>query len=127
MRAVQRDPIGLLLALADGKLTATRLPDVAAGAQPLHALAISGAGMKPVTVLLDPSTDLIRAQRYQLPASAGAVSEMEETFSDYRSIDGLQVAFAASVTRAGAPFVSRRVKTFEYNVALDPSLFVKPS
>jgi zinc protease len=124
---VQRDTIGLLLALADGKLTATRLPDVAAGAQQLHALAISGAGMKPVTVLLDPSTDLIRAQRYQLPASAGAVSEMEETFSDYRSVDGLQVAFAASVTRAGAPFVSRRVKTFEYNVALDPSLFVKPS
>jgi zinc protease len=111
---VQRDTIGLLLALADGKVTAARLPDVPDGSRQLHALAISGAGLKPLTVLLDPSTDLIRAQRYQLPASAGAVSEIEETF-------------AATVTRAGLPFVSRRVKTFEYNVALNPSLFVKPS
>ena len=124
---VQRDTIGLLLALADGKLTATRLPDVADGARQLHALAISGAGLKPLTVLLDPSTDLIHAQRYQLPASPGAISEMEETFSDYRSVDGLQVAFSASMTRAGVAIVSRRVKSFEYNVVLDPSLFVKPS
>ncbi|HET7217867.1 MAG TPA: pitrilysin family protein [Vicinamibacterales bacterium] len=124
---VQRDSIGLLLALADGKLTATRLPDVVDGAQQLRALAISGAGMKPLTVLLDPSTDLIRAQRYQLPAGPGAVSEMEETFSEYRSIDGLQVAFMASVTRGGVQVFTRRVRTFECNVALEPSLFVKPS
>ena len=43
---------------------------------------------------------------------------MEEQFSDYRSVDGLQVAFAAVVEAGGLPVLTRRVRTFEYNVSL---------
>jgi len=124
---VQRDVVGLLLALADGKASARRLPDVQAGGRELHALGIAAKGMRPLTLLLDPATDLILAQRYDVPTGSGTTSPMEETFSDYRSIDGLQVAFSAVVRRAGTPFLSRRLKSFEYNVPLDSSLFVKPS
>jgi hypothetical protein len=83
--------------------------------------------MRALTILLDPVTDLILAQRYELPTGSGTTSLMEETFSDYRNVDGLQVAFTALVRRAGAPFLSRQVKTFEYNVPLDSTLFIKPS
>ena len=124
---VQRDVISLLLALADGKVTANRLPDVTDGGRELPALAITARGMRPLTIVLDPATDLLLAQRYELPAGVGKSAVIEETFSDYRSVDGLQVAFRALVRRAGAPFLSRQVTTFEYNLPLDPLLFIRPS
>jgi hypothetical protein len=93
----------------------------------VHALTVTGAGMPAVTLLLDPASGLVRAQRYEATAGAGATSSMEERFSDYRSIDGLQIAFTASIKKDGVPFVSRRVQRFEYNIPLDAQLFVKPS
>ncbi len=42
---------------------------------------------------------------------------MEEQFSDYQRVDGLQVAFAAVVEAGGLPVLTRRVRTFEYNAA----------
>jgi zinc protease len=124
---VQRDVIGLLIALADGKILARRLPDITEDRRSFHALAAAGAGMPPVTLLLDPESGLIQAQRYEAPSGTGGRSAMEESFSDYRSVDGLQIAFSASVKRNGVPFVSRRVLRFEYNVPLDAQLFTKPS
>jgi hypothetical protein len=122
---VQRDVIGLLLALADGKVPATRLPDVVDDGRGFTALGVGGA-MQPVVLLLDPATDLIRAQRYEAPAAAGGRETVEEQFSDYRNIDGLQVAFAAVVQAAGLPILTRRVRTFEYNVPLAVELFTRP-
>jgi zinc protease len=124
---VQRDVVGLLLALADGKVSARRLPDVQTGGREVRALGIAARGLRPLILLLDPSTDLILAQRYDVPGGSGTTLQMEESFSDYRNINGLQVAFSAVVRRAGAPFLSRQLKTFESNVPLELSLFVKPS
>jgi hypothetical protein len=52
---------------------------------------------------------------------------MEEIYSDYRSVDGLQVAFSASMKKDGVPVLTRQVLRFEYNVPLDSQLFTKPS
>jgi hypothetical protein len=124
---IQRDTIGLLIALADGRISARRRPDVVEDRRSFHVLTVSGAGMPAVTLLLDPQTGLIRAQRYEAPTGVGLRAAMEESFSDYRSIDGLQIAFSASVSRDGVPFLNRRVQRFEYNVPLDAQLFTKPS
>jgi zinc protease len=123
---IQRDVIGLLLALSDGRLEARRLEDVVADGRGWRAIDVGGAGMSGVTMLLDPATDLVRGQRYAVPGAAGKPAQMEETFSDYRSVDGLQVAYTAAVKRDGLPFLVRRVRSFEYNVALDRSLFSRP-
>jgi zinc protease len=124
---VQRDVVGLLLALVDGKVSATRLADLVEGGRGLPAIRVGGQGIQPVTVLLDPSSDLILAQRYEVPAGQAATALMEEIFSDYRNVDGLQVAFSATVRKSGVPFLTRRLRTFEYNIPLDPALFTKPS
>ena len=119
---VQRDVIGLLLALVDGKVGATRLPDVVNRDRRLTALGVGGA-IKAVVLLLDPATHLIVAQRYDADRGARRV---EEQFSDYRSVNGLQVAFSAVVQIDGLPAATRRVRTFEYNVPLAADLFTWP-
>jgi zinc protease len=124
---VQRDIIGLLLALADGKVPATRLPDVVEDGHGLTAIGVGGGAMHAVVLLLDPVTDLIRAQRYEVVAGDGARSTMEEQFSDYKRVDGLQVAFAAVVESGGLPVLTRRVRTFEYNLPLAADLFTRPA
>ena len=120
---VQRDVVGLLLALADGKLKATRLPDITEDGRVLPALRVGGTGMQPVTLVLDPSSGLVLAERYAVPPG----DAVEEQFSDYRSIGGVKVAFGATVRKGGQPFVSRRVHSVGYNIPLDPALFTKPS
>jgi zinc protease len=120
---IQRDILGLLLAATDGKLTATRAADVTDHGRTLPAITFTAKDMLPVTLVLDPDTDLVVAERYE--PSPGML--IEEQYSDYRAINGLHVAFSASVRRDGQPFVNRRVRSFEYNVPLDPALFTKPS
>ena len=123
--AVQRDSILMLLGLADGRLSATRLPDVTDKGRRLAALEVKAAAMSPVTVVLDPATWLIAGLKYLMPGTPGAT--MEEAFSDYRDVNGLKVAFKAVVSRDGAPFIERLVSRFDVNVPLDAGLFSRPS
>jgi zinc protease len=123
---VQRDVIALLLALADGKVPAMRLPDVVEQGRGLTAIGVGGGAMQSVVLLFDPATDLIRAQRYDAPAGATGRTTIEEQFSEYRNVNGLQVAFAAVVQSGGLQVLTRRVRTFEYNIPLAPDLFTRP-
>jgi len=124
MRAsVQRDTVPMLLALAAGRLSATRLPDATEGGRTLAVLEVTGAGMRPTTLTIDRETGLLARQRYA--GLDGAVAE--EAFSDYRDVDGVKVAFHTTVSRNGTPVVERTVRTFQYNVPLDPALFIRPS
>jgi zinc protease len=123
---VQRDAIPMLIALSEGRLTARRVADETESGRAFPAIEVQGTGMRPVTVVLDPVTALIRRQRYVMPAGPGTAT-MEEIFSDYRAVDGLQVAFKAEIHRNGTPLLERVVRTFEYNVPLDAALFTKPS
>ena len=77
-----------------------------------------------VTIAFDPATGLLAYQRY-----GGAAGEptTEETFTDYRSVKGLQIAHHASVRREGQPPLQRTIRTFEVNVPLDPAFFKKPT
>lgn len=121
--AVQRDAIALLLGLADGRLSARALPESRDGERTLLPLEVQAAGMKPVTILLDGATALIAAMRY---AGSGGAAQIEETFSDYRPVNGLMIAFKAHVARDGRPYLERTVRTFELNVDLPSGLFTRP-
>jgi hypothetical protein len=115
--SIQRDTILLLLALDEGRLSARALPDTRDGGRTLRALEVQSAGMRPVTVLLDPDTSLIAGLRYGVEPDGAIV---EESFSDYRDVRGLKVAFEAQVARDGRAFIARTVRTFDYNVDLTP-------
>jgi zinc protease len=120
----QRDGIRLLLALAQAPAAAKRIAADVEGRQ-MPALVLSGIGSTPLTIIFDPATSLIARQRYTVQTPEGARAA-EEIFSDYRDVNGLKVAFRAILQREGAPRVERMLRTFDYNIPLDPSLFVKP-
>jgi zinc protease len=123
--SIQRDAIPLLIALAEGRVTARRTA-VDAGGRALPALEVQSPAMVPLTIAFDPQTGLIARQQYPVSTASGPATA-EEAFSDYRSVDGLQIAFRATVRHPGAPMIERTVRRVEYNIPLDPSLFAKPS
>jgi hypothetical protein len=122
LASVQRDSVLMLLGLADGKLTAIRLADAAEDGRAFPVLQVKAGVMPPVTVMFDPATALIARLRYK--SAAGATTE--EAFADYRDVKGLKVAFKALVTRDGAPYLERVVRTFDWNVPLAAALFTRP-
>jgi hypothetical protein len=121
---VVRDHISLLLALHEGRVAAHRVADVSIDGRMMPALTIDLKVSGPLVLVFDPATDLIVRQRY--PAR-GVAGEIEETLSDYRSIKGLQVAFSVTVRHPGELPIRRVLRSFEYNVPLDASVFSRPS
>ena len=122
---VQRDTIPLLIALADGRLAAT-LTKAEDDGRPLPALEIALPGSKGLTLLFDPATALVAKARYRVPAGNADVG-VEESYTDHRDVKGLKVAFKMQMRRVGAPPINRTVRTFDFNVPVDPALFTKPS
>jgi len=95
--------------------------------QPIqHVLAVALSATAPLTVFLDAATSLISRMTYDAPGAASRVT-VEESYSDYRTVKGLQVAFKAAVRRGGGALIERTLRTFDFNVAIDPALFVRPS
>jgi zinc protease len=121
---VQRDSIALLLALADGRVKARRGSDVTIEGRALPSLDVDIKPGGPLSLLFDPTTGLLLRQRY--PAGSPAGGDVEETFADYRDVEGLKVAFAVTVRQPQGE-VTRVMRQFAVNVPLDPALFSKPS
>jgi hypothetical protein len=124
--SIQRDLIPLLLALTDGKIAATRSDTVEAG-KTVPGLKVALPGASALTLIFDPATTLVAKARYDLEAAPGTTIPVEETYSDYRDVKGLKVAFSLDWRRDGAPPVNRTVRTFEFNVPVDATLFTRPS
>ncbi|MCC7417332.1 MAG: insulinase family protein [Acidobacteria bacterium] len=120
-----RDAISALLAAHDGRLHPRRLPDVKDDTGALRqALELSGRGVDPFVFLVDPATGLIARQTYV--AGGAGRPLIEELSSDYRAVDGVQVAFTAVVRQGGRQMLERRVTGFTLNRALAPTLFTRP-
>jgi zinc protease len=123
---LRRDVISALLAAHDGVLRPRLLPDVKDEAGSLHhALELSGADIDPFVLYVDPATHLIVKQTYVVGGPGQPV--IEELSSDYRLVDGVQVAFGATVRQGGRQVVDRHVTDFKINAPIDPALFRRPA
>ncbi len=122
---LRRDTVALLLAAEAGTVRARVLPDVKDDSGTVrHALELSGTGFEPIILYIDPATNLIAKQAY---IAGGAERPLvEEQFSDYRAVDGVQVAFTAKVLRGGTPVLERHVTDISFNSPIDPALFKRP-
>jgi zinc protease len=123
--SLRRETVALLLAAKDGTLTPRALPDVRdASGKVSHALELSARDLNPVILYVDPASGLITKQTFVADAPNRPL--VEEEFSDYRAIDGVQVAFRA-VRKVGDLNVERRVSEIKINPVVDPSIFKRPA
>ena len=123
--SVKRDLIPLLIAAAEGTLSARRLPEEGREGRTLRVLEISGEGVAPVRLYAD-AAGLVVRQRFSRPGPDGSTMQAEETFSDYRPVDGIQVPFTAEVSFDGRPVLTRTLTDVKFNTAVDPKLFSRP-
>jgi hypothetical protein len=122
----KRDTITALLAAHDGSLRARLLPDVKDGnGIRRRAVELSGSDLEPVVLHLDADSYLVTSQSYT--AGGPGAPLVEEQFSDYRSVDGVQIAFAASVSQYNRKVLERRVSSIRINAPLNPTLFQRPA
>src|SRR5262249_4946668 len=113
------------IAAADGTMSARVLPDVKDNAGKLHrALELSAPDFNPVVLLIDPDTSQINRMTFVADAPGRPI--IEEVFSDYRAIEGVQIAFQA-VRRNGTQSIERRINDVKINTPVDPALFKRPS
>jgi hypothetical protein len=125
--SVKRDMIPLLIAAAEGMLSARVLPDEkGAGGRTLRVLEISGAHVEPVRLYIDDQM-LVARQSFVTMGPDGRNIRAEEAFSDYRTVDGVRVPFEAAVSRDGRVLVRRTLTSVSFNTPLDPALFERPA
>ena len=122
---LRRDPIALLLAAADGKVTSRLLPDVKdTHGKITRALELTAPDLNPIVLLLDPETSQVNKLTFVSDAPGRPL--VEDEFSDYRAVDGVQIAFQAT-RRNGQQSVARRITDVKINQPIDPTLFKRPS
>jgi zinc protease len=124
--SVARDLIPLLLRAESGDLQVRLASSGGTQVADAEAVELSGADLEPVTLHIDTRTGLVLRQTHEVKGPTGKETA-EEVFSDYRLVDGVQIAFKAIVQRNGRPIIERIVTDFQVNAELDPGLFVKPS
>jgi len=122
---LKRDRIALLLAAASGGVRTRLLPDIKDDAgKVFQALELSGPALDPIVLYIDPATGSITKQTYVAGAPGQPI--IEERFSEYRPVNGLQVAFKASVRRGGQQILQREIIDIKINAPIDPALFKRP-
>jgi hypothetical protein len=118
----RRDTIGVLLAAHDGRVHVRILPDVKDdNGRTHHALELSSRDLEPMVLYIDPATSLVAKQTYV--AGGPGQPLMEESFSDYKPVSGVQIAHTAKVRRGGETVLDRRVTNIKINAPIESALF----
>jgi zinc protease len=122
---LKRDTITALLGAADGRIRVRKLPDARDERGAVRqALELSGADFEPMVMYVDPATGLVSKQSYVVNGPGRPL--VEESFTDYRNVDGVQINFAASVRVGGQPALERTVTDARINAPIDPAMFRRP-
>ncbi len=122
---LRRDPIALLLAATDGRMTPRVLPDVKdLDGRAQHALELSAPDFTPVVLFIDAESSQLRKMTFV--ADTPGRPNVEDEYSDYRAVAGVQIAFRAS-RRSGPQAIARTITDIRINSPIDPALFKRPS
>jgi zinc protease len=129
--SLRRDTIALLLAAHEGRVRVRTLPDVKLPTLPgdeglrYRALEISDVRLEPTVLYIHPDSALIVKQGYVLGGIGSPL--VEETFGDYRAVDGVQIAFRATIHRGGVLMVERQIRAIRLNQPIESARFRRPS
>ncbi|HMF99014.1 MAG TPA: hypothetical protein VKE96_32155, partial [Vicinamibacterales bacterium] len=85
---------------------------------------LSATDLNPIVLYIDPENSMVRKRLFT--ANAPGRPLVEEQFSDYRDVDGVQFAFQAT-QKVGPLSVERKVTDVRINPPIDPALFKRPA
>lgn len=122
---VRRDLIPLLIDAADGRLSTRRLDDARDDAATYRVLEVSGMERPAVRLWLDPLNQVAR-MAYAVTDATGARVEADERLGDYRTVDGIRVAFTASLYQGTRAILDRVLTQVLINAPVDRRLFARP-
>ncbi|MBI3402293.1 MAG: insulinase family protein [Acidobacteria bacterium] len=123
--SLRRDVLALLLDAKRGALKMRLLADAKdAAGHVSQALELSAADLDPVILYFNPDSALVEKRAFA--ASAPGRPIVEEQFSDYRPVDGIQMPFHATQT-VGALVVERQIIEVKINPAVEPAFFKRPA
>jgi zinc protease len=123
--SVRREIIPLLIAAAEGTLVVRLLPDETRSGSAYTVLEISGPDLSPVRLFVDAQSAIAR-QAFRVRGPDGREVEVEEVFSDYRTVSNLRIPFRAELYRDGQPVLERTLTSVSVNDSIDESLFTRP-
>src|SRR5204863_9284873 len=121
---LKRDVIRLLLDAQDFQLGLRLLQDVRGPeGRPQRVLEFTGSDQNPIILNVDAET--FRVTKQSFAAGTGGQALVDEMYSDYRAVNGVQMPFAAE-RRVGPLTIKRKVSDIQINAPIDPSLFARP-
>jgi hypothetical protein len=124
--SVRRDTIPVLVAATAGQYRVRLLTeDSRADARPLRVLEISGPQLTPLKLYVD-DQGLIAKQAFSTTGPDGMPLQVEEVFSDYRTVSGVRVPFEAQLLHNGQPVMKRTLKSVTLNGPVSDTLFARP-
>jgi zinc protease len=123
--SVRRDTIPVLLGAMKGEYTVRLMPEeIRNGARGSRVLEFSGRDLA-LKLYLD-DQDLIAKQAFTTTGADGMSLDVEEVFSDYRTINGVRVPFEAQLMHNGQPIMKRTLKSVTFNGQVPETLFARP-
>jgi hypothetical protein len=69
---------------------------------------------------------LIAKQAFTTTGADGMPLDVEEVFSDYRTVNGVRVPFEAQLMHNGQPIMKRTLKSVAFNGQVSETLFARP-
>jgi hypothetical protein len=115
-----------LLPLKEKGVTLKPLDEIKIDGRAAAGVSAAACGRPEVAMYFDKEKGLLlKCERGVKDPLLGKVKE-EMYFSDYREVDGVQVARKVSVKRDGKPFLDWTVSDFRMRAKLDRELFTKP-
>jgi len=122
--SMRRDIVSLLLAAKSGTVWTRILPDVKTTAGVDRVLELTAPDLNPILLYVNPQSNLIDKMTFIDDAPSQPM--IEESFADYRDVEGIKIAFQGT-RQVGVQSVERRSTSVKVNVTLDPALFKRPA
>lgn len=122
-QSAARDLLPLLVNAVDGGVPVLQLPDETLGGAPAHVLQFTLEAGGPMLMLIDTKTFEIRGLRYPTELAPNS-PQAAETYTDYRDVAGVRVAFRAHVERDGV-VIDRVITSARMNATLPATAFIR--
>jgi len=123
----QADIDGILVDYAAKGYAVEYVGDADVKGTPAKKLRVIRPDSSEVFVYLDGTTFLqVKTEGEGADPMSGAKTTVETFISDYRDVDGRQMAFKMEVVMGGLPFQTVTMKDIKTNVAVDDALFAYP-